>query len=301
MSKDGWPGMTYFERCVVLHEDKLEIGRRYLQAFGIPEGLGALIEDMNEGRLSWEKAQQVLSHTHYLFIEHIARRVGFTRFSDVYKDPQFVALQVDSLSGVLQRHGPFPQERRAKAIESFAWNSLRHWHLVAHELGGRNVYGITPTLAEVLHPSRSWELPWRMPRLPVPSLMMLVPPEARLALQIEGFPARGVTEIYAVEAPAPMHQWSVWIHAPIHDMLAESVYLELPFSAGGTFDEGLAGAQDLFQQGSPAVQGWRDCVRWFAAAMRYLAEGGVHQERSAQPEEQEPARRVVLGVAESLH
>ncbi|MBN1207027.1 MAG: hypothetical protein JXB05_19235 [Myxococcaceae bacterium] len=301
MSKAGWPGMTHFERCVVLHEDKLEIGRRYLQAFGIPNGVGAIIEDMNEGRLSWEKAQQVLSHTHYLFIEHIARRVGFTRFSDVYKDPEFVTLQVDSLAGNLQRHGPFPQERRVQALESFAWNSLRQWHLVAHELGGRNVYDITPRLAEALRPSGSSEPPWRAPRLPMPSLLMLVPPEAELSLKLEGFPAREVTEIYAVEAPAPGHQWAVWVHAPIHEALAESVYLELPFSEEGTFEEGLARAHDLFQEDSPAVEGWRDCVRWFAAAMRYLAEGGVHQERSLQPEEQEPGRRVLLGAPEALH
>ena len=300
MTRDILPGSTMFERCVVIHQEYLDIGRRYLQAFGLNRGVGAIVEDMNEGRLPWEKAQQVLSHVHHLVIEHIARRVGFTRFSAVYKDQEFITLQTDSLAGVLQRHGPFAQERYARAVEGFAWTSLRLWHLVAHDLGGRHVYEVTPEVAELLRRAPP-ENPWKTPRLPVPALMMLVPREAELTLTLKGFPPRDVTEIYVVEAEPPGHQWAVWIHAPIDERIAESVYLELPFSPEGTLEDGLARAHDMFQEGSPTVEGWKDCVRWFAATIRYLTEGGAHREDSLQLPEGARERRVVIGAPEDLH
>jgi hypothetical protein len=300
VKRDMPKGSTMFERCVVTHQEYLDIGRRYLQAFGLNRGVGAIVEDMNEGRLPWEKAQQVLSHVHHLVIEHITRKVGFTRFSDVYKDPEFLTLQMDSLAGTIQRHGPFAQERYHRAVEGFAWTSLRLWHLVAHDLGGRRVYQPTAEVAELLRKAPP-ENPWKTPRLPVPSLLMLVPPEAKLTLKLQGFPTRDVTEIYAVEAEPPGHQWSVWVHAPIDERIAESVYLELPFSPEGNFEDGLASGHDMFQDGSPAIEGWKDCVRWFAAAMRYVLEGGGKHEESPPAQEGQPDRRVIIRAPEGLH
>src|SRR4051794_19186504 len=106
-----------FERCVLSQQAHLDIGRRYLQAFGFSRGVGAIVADMDQGLIPLEKAQLVLSHMHLLFIEYVARRVGFTRFNAVSKDPEFVTLQTDSLTGVLQRHGPHAKERSARAIE----------------------------------------------------------------------------------------------------------------------------------------------------------------------------------------
>ncbi|MFL5345349.1 MAG: hypothetical protein ACJ8AT_11175 [Hyalangium sp.] len=300
MTREILPGATMFERCVVAHQEYLDIGRRYLQAFGLNRGVGAIVEDMNEGRLPWEKAQQVLSHVHHLIIEHITRRVGFTRFSVLYKDPEFITLQMDSLAGSMQRHGPFAQERYARAVEGFAWTSLRLWHLVAHDLGGRHIYQPTPEVAELLRKAPPVN-PWKTPRLPVPSLMLLVPPEARLTLSLKGFPSRDVTEIYAVEAEPPGHQWSMWIHAPIDERIAESVYLELTFPPNGTLEDGLATAHDMFQDGSPSIDGWKECVRWFAATMRYLAEGGGKQEDTLPSPEAKPEQRVLIDVPDSLH
>jgi len=287
-----------FERFVLHQRAQLDIGRRYIQAFGLARGVGAIIEDMNEGRLSWEKAQQVLGHMHYLFIEYIVRRVGFTRFSAVLKDPEYLALQAESVSHEQQRQGPFPQERYTRAVESFTWNSLRHWHFVAHDMGGRHIYEITPKLAQLLRRMQPLEGPWPKPQLPVPSLLLLVPPEAELAVTLRGFASREVTEIYVVESPPPQHQWAVWIHAPIDEQLHESVYLELPFTSGSSFEDGLSHAHDMFQGDSPRIEGWRECVRWLAAAMRYLAEGGTRLE--FQPEELEPMRRVRIGDPEAL-
>ncbi len=290
-----------FERCVVTHEEHLEIGRRYLQAFGINRGVGALVEDMNEGRLPWEKAQGVLTHMHYLVIEHITRRVGYTRFRAVCRDPEYITLQTDSLCGVLQRHGPFAQERYARAVEGFAWSSLRLWHLVAHDLGGRHVYEPTPEVAALLRQAPP-ENPWKMPRLPVPSLLMLVPPEADLSLTLKGSPSRRVTEIYVVEASPPKHQWSVWVHAPIDERIAESVYLELPFTLDGDFEEGLAQAHDLFQDGSPDIDGWRQSVRWFAAAIRAVVEGEAQlEEYIHHTQEGKSERRTLIGTSDGLH
>jgi hypothetical protein len=289
-----------FERCVLSHQEALDIGRRYLQAFGLNRGVGAIVEDMNEGRLPWDKAQQVLTQIHHLVIEHIVRRIGFTRFSTLYKDDEFITLQTDSLAGVLQRHGPFAQERYQRAIEGFAWTSLRLWHLVAHDLGGRHVYEATSEVAALLRRAPPVN-PWRSPRLPVVSLVMLVPPEAELTLTLKGFPPRDVTEIYAVEAEPPGHQWALWIHAPIDERIAESVYLELPFAAEGSLEEGLTHAHDMFQDSSPTIDGWKECVRWFAAAMRYLTEGGAQRERFVPMPHRAPERRVIISIPESLH
>jgi hypothetical protein len=256
---------------------------------------------MDQGLIPLEKAQQVLSHMHLLFIEYVARRVGFTRFNAVSKDPEFITLQTDSLTGVLQRHGPHAKERSARAIEGFVWNSLRLWHLVAHDLGGRHVYETTAELASLLRQPTPELQTWKRPRLPVPSLAMRVPPEAGLTLTLKDSPPREVTEVYAVEALPPNHQWAVWIHAPIDEHLSESVYLELLFSPKGSFEDGLARAHDMFQNGSTSIQGWRECVRWLAAAMRYLAEGGVRHEYIHRPPDAEPERRILLGTLAGLH
>jgi hypothetical protein len=253
---------------------------------------------MNEGRLPRERALQVLSHMHYLFIECLARRVGFTRFGTLLEDPEYKALQAESVIQEHLRQGPIPRERYVRALEAFVWNSLRHWHFVAHDLGGRNVCEVTPELARLLRKAQAHEEPWKSPRLPVSALSIIVPPEAGLAVTLKGFAPREVTEIYIVEAPPPQHQWAVWIHAPIDGYLNESVYLELSFTPGGTFEEGLAGAHDMFQGDSPHIEDWRDCVRWAGAVMRYVAEGGVRQE--FQPGEADPVRRVCIGVTEVL-
>lgn len=298
MARNIVPVITMFERCVLFQQAYLEIGRRYIQAFGLAQGMSAIVDDMSEGRLSWEKAQHVLSHMHYLFIESIVRRVGFTRFGAVLEDPEYKALQAQSILHEQQPHALLPRERYARAIESFAWNSLRYWHFVAHDLGGRNVYEVTPGLARLLRKVQPHEQPWKSPRLPVSALSVIVPSEAGLAITLKGFNSRNVTEIYIVESPPPQHQWTVWIHAPIDGYLSESVYLELSFSPGSNFEEGLARAHDMFQGDSPDIEGWKDCVRWTAAAMRYLSEGGARYE--FQPEELDPVRRVRIGVAQVL-
>jgi hypothetical protein len=287
-----------FERCVLFQQAYLEIGRRYIQAFGLVQGMSAIVDDMCEGRLSWEKAQHVLSHMHYLFIEYIARRVGFARFGAVLEDPEYKALQAQSILHEQQPQVLLPRERYARALESFAWNSLRHWHFVAHDRGGRNIYEMHPALAQLLRKQPPLEQPWRAPRLPVPALLMIVPPEAGLRVTLKGFASRGVTEIYVVEAPPPQHQWAVWIHAPIDEYLNESVYLELSLPPGGSFEDSVGSAHDMFQGESPNIEGWRECVRWLGAAMRYLAEGGSRQE--FHPEEVDPVRRVRIGVSEPL-
>jgi hypothetical protein len=275
-------GFTMFDRCVVSHQETLEIGRRYFQALGPDQAVGAILQDLTEGRLSWNRAQQVLSHVHHLVVEHIARRVGFTRFEALYKDVEFVTLRAETLANIFRRHGPHAHERYARAAEGFAWTSLRLWHLVAHDLGGRHVYEATPELARLAR-QRLPGVSFKSPRLPVSALLLLVPREAELTLKLKGFPAREVTEIYAVEAPAPGRSWALWVHAPIDERIAESVYLELPFPPEGTLEQGLARAHDMFQDASPAVEGWRECVRWFAAVMCCLSEGARAGESQPPP------------------
>lgn len=274
MERDNPSDATMFERFVLFQQDSLEIGRRYIQAFGITRGANALVEDLNEGRLPWEKAWPVLGQMPYLALEHVARRVGFTRFSTVYTDPEFISLHVNRMSMMIQRHGPFPERRYAEALEDFAWYALRHWHLVAHDMGGRHAYKVAPVLAHLLRQPENLERPWQSPHLPVPSLLLRVPREAGITLgDAADFP-HPVTELYVVEASPPKPHWSVWIHAPIDQDAAESLYLEVPLVPDGTLEQSLENTQDMFRGSTPTAQGWKECVRWLGAAMRHLAEGG---------------------------
>jgi hypothetical protein len=288
------PDATVFERYVVFEQEHLEIGRRYIQAFGLPRGVGAIVEDMREGRLSFDKARYVLGRVPYLVVEYIVRRVGFTRFKDLATDPEFLALQVKGLARVFMRQGPLLQERYDRVLEDFAWNTLLHWHLVAHDLGGRRRYGVTRALAHVLSQPEVLRQDWDTPRLPVPTLMVRVPPTAGLTLTQRGRSPALVTELYAVEAPAPQRQWSVWLHAPINEEYAETLYIEVPLPAEGSFEQGLALARDVFHERVPDARGWDDCVRWLAAAMRYLMEGGARVQ-------EEPGHHLLLGASGAMH
>jgi len=303
-----------FERFVLFEKEALEIGRRYIQAFGLPQAVTALLDDMNAGRMPWSKAREVLGHMPYLVIEYIARRVGFTRFRDVCLDPEYIALQGSSVARMIQHHVGFPEPGPARALEDFAWHSMRHWHLVAHDLAGRHTYEVAPALAHRLRQPGAPPAARQRPCVPSAAVLLVVPPEAQLTLAQWGAPPRAVTELYVVESAPPQHQWSVWIHAPIDEDYAESFYVELPFGPGASLEEGLERARDLFRSGAPSAQGWKDCVRWLAAAMRYLAEGGARPEslpsedRTARGEalharlrEMEPGRRVLTGAADILH
>jgi hypothetical protein len=165
-----------------------------------------------------------------------------------------------------------------RALEDFAWHSMRHWHLVAHDLAGRHTYEVSPALAHRLRQPEVLERPWKTPSVPVPAVLLVVPAEAELTLSQLGGPPRPVTELYVVESPAPQHQWAIWIHAPIDEDFAESLYVELPFAPGGRLEDGMELARDLFHDGTPTALGWKDCVRWLAAVMRYLVEGSSRPE-----------------------
>lgn len=299
------PDATMFERFVLFEEEALEIGRRYIQAFGLPAAPAALLDDMNAGRMPWGKARAVIGHMPYLVIEYIARRVGFTRFRDVCLDAEFIALQGNSVARMLQRHVGFPEPGPARALEDFAWHSMRHWHLVAHNLAGRHTYEVAPALAHRLRQPEVLDQPWRRPCVPAAAVLLVVPPEAQLTLGQWGAPPRVVMELYVVESAPPQHQWAVSIHAPVDDDFAEALYVELPFGPEASLEDGIERARDLFQSAAPIAHGWKDCVRWLAAAMRYLEESGARSDgllalREPLPE-LAPGRRILTGAADLLH
>lgn len=286
---------TLFDRFVLFEEEVLNIGRRYFQALGVAQGVGALVEDLSEGRLPWEKGRRVLSHVPYLLIESIVQRTGFARFGALTADPAFIALRGQSLAHVLHRRGTFPPALYLKALDAFTWSALRHWQLVAHDLGGRHAYQVTPSLAALMRQPEALSRPWRTPRLPVPALLLVVPPEAGLLLTQRGFRPHAVTELYVIESPPPEHRWSVWLHAPIDANFAASLYLELPLPPGGSLEAGLAHAKDLFLERSPRALGWQECVRWLAATLRTLTEGGARLQPGPSP------RRGLLSAVKGLH
>jgi hypothetical protein len=317
-----------FERFVLFEREELEIGRRYIQAFGLPKAVAMLMDDMNAGRLPWGKARDVLSHMPYLVVEYICRRVGFTRFRDVCMDPEFITLQGNGAARLLQRHVAFPVEGPARPLEDFAWHCMRHWHLVAHDLAGRHTYEVAPALADRLRQPELLDRPWQSPRVPVAAMLLIVPAEAQLTLAQWGAPPRAVTELYVVESAPPEHQWSVWIHAPVDEDFAEALHVELPFAPGSSLEDGIELSRDVFQGSAPTAQGWKDCVRWLAAAMRYLAEGSTRPESQASEgayacselaeqmntdppvrgealrarlKEMAPGRRVLMGDEDILH
>jgi hypothetical protein len=128
----------------------------------------------------------------------------------------------------------------------------------------------------------------------VPALLLLVPHTAGLTLAQRGRRPCLVTELYAVESPPPHHLWAVWLHAPINDDYSETLYIEVPFPPEGSLEQGLAKAHDVFHEGVPVATGWDRCIRWLAAAMRYLAEGGARIQ-------EEPSRRLLLGASRAFH
>ncbi|SET72310.1 hypothetical protein SAMN05443639_10467 [Stigmatella erecta] len=284
-----------FDRFVLFEEEALNIGRRYLQALGVAPGVGALVEDLNEGRLAWEKGRRVLGHVPYLLIESIVQRTGFARFGALAADPAFIALRGQSLAHVLHQQGTFPPALYLKALDAFAWNALRHWQLVAHDLGGRHAYQVSPSLAGLMRSPGPLARPGWTPRLPVPALLLVVPSEAGLVLTLRGGRPHAVTELYVIESPPPEHRWSVWIHAPIDRNFAESLYLELPLPPGGSLEAGVAHAKDLFLERPPRALGWQECVRWLAATLRTLAEGGARLQPGPSP------RRRLLSAVKGLH
>jgi hypothetical protein len=286
------PDATLFERFVLFEKEALEIGRRYIQAFGLPRAVAVLMDDMNAGRLDWGKARQVLGHMPYLVVEYICRRVGFTRFRDLCMDPEFIALQGSSAARVLQRRVILPEESEEPPLEDFAWRARRHWHLVAHDMAGRHTYEVSPALAHALRQPGPLHRPWRRPSVPVPAVLLVVPAEAQLTLAQLGAAAHVVTELYVVESPSPQHQWAVWIQAPIDEGFAESLFVEVPFEPRGSLEDGLELARDVFQGGAPTAHGWKDCVRWLAAVMRYLF---------TEPAEQMAPGRRVLSAGDLLH
>jgi hypothetical protein len=283
-----------FERFVLFEQEELEIGRRYIQAFGLPQAVAALLDDMNAGRLPWGKGREVLRHMPYLVIEYICRRVGFTRFRDVCMDPEFISLQGSGAARVLQRHTVFPVEAPVQTLEDFAWHCLRHWHLVAHDQAGRHTYEVAPALAHRLRQPDLLDRPWQSPCMPVSAVLLIVPPEAQLTLAQWGGPPRPVTELYVVESAPPVHQWSIWLHAPVDEDFAESLYLELPFAPRASLEDGIERARDVFQGSAPSAQGWKDCVRWLAAALRY-------EVVRARLQEMGPGRHVLTGGVDLLH
>jgi hypothetical protein len=288
-------GATMFDRFVLFEEEALNTGRRYLQALGMARGVGALVQDVSEGHLDWEKGRRVLGHMPYLFIETLVQRTGFARFGALTEDPTFIALRGQSLAHVLHQRGTFPPALYLKALDAFAWNVLRHWQLVAHDLGGRHAYQVTPSLAALMRQPEALSAPGRVPRLPGPALLVVVPPEAGLLLAPRGFRPQAVTELYVIESPPPDHRWSVWIHAPLDGNFAESLYLELPLSPSGSLDVGIAHAKDLFRERPPRALGWQECVRWLAATLRALAEGGARLQPGPSP------RRSLLSAVKGLH
>jgi hypothetical protein len=261
-----------FERFVLLEREELEIGRRYIQAFGLPQAAAVLLEDMNAGRLPWGRARTVLKHMPYLVIEYLCRRLGFTRFRDVCTDPEFVTLQGGGVAQLLERHGAVLDERHAQALEDFTWQALRHWHLVAHDMAGRHTYEVAPSLAHALRQPERMDRPWKAPGIPVPAVLLVVPAEAQLTLAQWGAAPRAVTELYVVESPPPQRQWSIWIHAPVDEDFAQALFVELPLPVGASLEDGLEHAIDVFQGEAPSAQGWKECVRWLAAAVRSLSE-----------------------------
>jgi hypothetical protein len=273
------PPPTEFDRLITRERPYIEAARHHVRGHGFFAVRDAILRDLDAGRLSREKAGHMLAHLPFLLIERICQRVGFTRFDALILSPEFVDATAFSVDEYDQRVGPLSEEQREQLILRAAHNALRPWHLVAQDMGGHRVYEVTPVLAQMLRDTPPRNPPCDTLFLPVPSLLLVVPAEANLTLWDRDGAPRRVTEIYAVEAPPPERRWYLWICAPRDAEIVMTEYVNVSLPPASFLETTIRWTEDALAATAQRSAGWPDCLRWFAGAMRYLADGGVQRER----------------------
>jgi hypothetical protein len=267
------PPPTEFDRQYTEQRHSIDLARRYLEKEGFTRMQRALVKDVERGVLTAQEGSGAVRYALLAVVERVAERVGYTRYVDLMKDAELSAALNFALEDISRRHNINTPETWEHLRQSTLQTTLRHWHLVVHEQRGRQRYEVSADLARRLLKETPGELALEGLRLPVDSLLLVVPEEAGLAGRLPDGVTAPVTEIYVVESPAPQGRaWFLWMC--LREPSGTSAYslVNVYLNQGATLDQALAFTRS--QGGAAQDPIWEDCCRLLAGAARHLAQGG---------------------------
>ncbi|QDE66834.1 hypothetical protein [Myxococcus xanthus] len=271
------PSPTEFDRQYTEQRRSIELARRYLEKEGVSRMYDALSKEVERGRLSVQDASGAIRFGLLAVIERVAERVGHTHYVDMLKDEEMLNALRSTLDDICRRKGVDTYEFRQQWAHTNLQAVLRDWHLVVHEERGRQRYEVAADLARRLVKETPGTVLAQTLKLPVDAFVLLVSPEAGLVgLGPDGAPAP-VTEIYAVESPAPEGKaWFLWLNMRDAGNRAARALINVYLQDGKTLDDAIAFTRE---QGGPQQDaGWEDCCRLLAGVTRHMAEGGPVRE-----------------------
>ncbi len=271
------PSPTEFDHQYTEQRRSIELARRYLEKEGVTRMYDALTKDVERGRLSVQDASGAIRFGLLAIIERVAERVGHTRYVDMLKDPEMLDALRFMLDDICRRKGVDTFEFRQQWAQTNLQAVLRDWHLVVHEERGRHRYVVAADLARRLVSETPGSLLAEALKLPMDAFVLRVSPEAGLVGQgPDGAPAP-ITEIYAVESPAPEGKaWYLWLSMRDSANRAARALVNVYLQDGRTLDDAIAFTRE---QGGPQQDaGWEDCCRLLAGISRHVAEGGPVRE-----------------------
>ncbi|WP_163996076.1 hypothetical protein [Pyxidicoccus caerfyrddinensis] len=268
------PPPTEFDRQYTEQRHSIELARQYLEKEGFARMQRVLVKDVERGKLTKEEGAGAVRYALLAVVERVAARVGYTRYVELMKDPEMADAMRFALDDISERHKVEAPEARERLRQSTFQTVLRHWHLVAHEQRGRQRYEVTADLARRLLTGTPPTLPCDDVKLPVDSLVLVVPEELGLVGRLPGGGMAPITEIYAVESPAPEGRyWFLWLSMREPSGTAAFSLVNVYLAPGTTLGQAVLLTRS---EGGPGQDpGWENACVLLAGAAHYLASGGT--------------------------
>lgn len=266
------PPPTEFDRQYTEQHRSIDLAREYLEREGFSRMQRVLAKDVGQGKLPAEEAAGAVRYALLALVERVAARVGYTRYVELMKDPELTEALRFALEDISVRRGINAPEAREQLRQTTLQTTLRYWHLVAHEQRGRNCYEVTADLGRRLMKETPLDLPCDGLRLPVDALLLVVPEEVGLVARVPGGVAP-ITEIYAVEGPAPEGRyWFLWLISREPSGASAFSLANVYLAPGATLAQAVAFTRN---EGGPGQDpGWENCCLLLAGAAHHLARGG---------------------------
>lgn len=267
------PPPTEFDRQYTEQRHSIELARLYLEKEGFTRMQRVLAKDVERGKLTEQEGAGAVRYALLAVVERVAARVGYTRYVELMKDTEMVEAMRFAMEDISQRRGVEAPEAREVLRQSTFQTVLRHWHLVAHEQRGRHRYEVTADLARRLLTGTPPTLPCDDLKLPVDSLVLVVPEETGLVGRLPGGGTAPITEIYAVESPAPEGRyWFLWLSMREPSGTAAFSLVNVVLAPGTKLGDAVLYTRS---QGGPGQDpGWENACVLLAGAAHYLASGG---------------------------
>ncbi|MBZ4421172.1 hypothetical protein [Myxococcus sp. RHSTA-1-4] len=268
------PPPTEFDRQYTEQRHAIDLARQYLEKEGFTRMQRVLAKDVERGKLPAGEAAGAVRYALLAVVERVAARVGYTRYVELMKDQEMAEAMRFALEDISERRGINTPEAREQLRQSTFQTVLRHWHLVAHEQRGRQRYEVTADLARRFLRETPPTLPCDGLKLPVDSLVLVVPEEVGLVGRLPGGGLAPITEIYAVESPAPEGRyWFLWLCLREPSGTAAFSLVNVYLGQGRTLGEAILLTRN---EGGPGQDpGWENACVLLAGAAHYLASGGT--------------------------